>query len=120
MYYILNQNNDPLLCNDSVQWGRWFANGGNRLVAFYQNGDVRVSTIFLGIDHSCRRGPPILFETMIFGGELNGLTRRCATWVEAEDQHFAVVRAVRNCEPVLPASEYEEAIEAREIMERLS
>jgi hypothetical protein len=51
-------------------------------------GNVHVSTVFLGIDHNYRRiGPPILFETMIFGGEHSGYCERYTTWDEAEEGH---------------------------------
>lgn len=29
-----------------------------------------VSTVFLGLDHSYGKGPPILWETMVFGGSM--------------------------------------------------
>jgi len=32
------------------------------------DGEVEVSTVFLGLDHAVWDGPPMLFETMIFGG----------------------------------------------------
>jgi hypothetical protein len=52
-----------------------------------------VSTVFLGFDHSWGlNATPELFETMVFDakGESRYM-RRCATWVEAERQHWAVV-----------------------------
>ena len=39
------------------------------------------STVFLGLDHQLTEdGPPLLFETMVFGGPLSGETDRCSTW----------------------------------------
>lgn len=50
--------------------------------------DVNVSTVFLRLDHNFfGEGPPILFETMIFGGPLDGYQLRYATWEEAEEGH---------------------------------
>src|SRR5258706_13563526 len=46
---------------------RWFQTS-DRHVAKTDFGDVRVSTVFLGFDRSFGQGPPLLFETMIFGG----------------------------------------------------
>lgn len=41
---------------------------------------VRVSTVFLGLDHNFRAaGPPILWETLVFGGVLDGEMRRYAS-----------------------------------------
>ena len=51
-------------------------------------GICRVSTIFLGLDHSYFGGPPLLFETMAFWrGEHGAAQMRCSTWPEAEAQH---------------------------------
>ena len=55
-----------------------------------ENGSITidVSTVFLALDHSFgRAGPPLLFETMVFGGKLDGEQERCATWDEAEKMH---------------------------------
>ena len=38
-----------------------------RRVAQDYVGDVHVSTVLLAIDHSWEEGPPIIFETMVFG-----------------------------------------------------
>jgi hypothetical protein len=59
-------------------------------------GEAWVSTVFLGIDRNIyRKGPPILFETMIFGGRLNKFQNRCSTWAEAEAMHNLVVAMLR-------------------------
>ena len=59
-------------------------------------GEVEILTVFLGLDHNyLRRGPPILFETMIFGGRLDHSRNRCATWDEAEAMHAEAIRLVR-------------------------
>ena len=46
-----------------------------------------VSTVFLGMDHSFDGGTPVLFETMIFGGEYDQFQERYCTWDEAEEGH---------------------------------
>ncbi len=54
-----------------------------------------VSTVFLGVNHSLSlRGPPMLFETLVFGGEHDGLMQRYATWDEAALGHKEVVATV--------------------------
>lgn len=40
-------------------------------------------------------GPPILFETMVFGGPLNEEQVRYVTWDEAERGHAEMVARVR-------------------------
>lgn len=46
-----------------------------------------VSTVFLGLDHSFGGEPPMLFETMIFGGDHDQYQDRYSTWDEAEEGH---------------------------------
>lgn len=48
---------------------------------------VRVSTVFLGIDHSFGGNVPILFETMIFGGSQDGYQERCGNYDDAIVMH---------------------------------
>ena len=54
--------------------------------------EVRVSTVFLVLDHALGHGKPILWETMIFGGEDDGLTDRYTSLENAEIGHIQMVR----------------------------
>jgi len=80
--------------------------------------DVRVSTVFLGIDHSFSalvsgNDPvaPVLFETMIFGGEHDQYQERCCTWAEAEAMHARAVARLtttpitQGLSPLLPTNQ---------------
>jgi hypothetical protein len=60
-------------------------------------GKIKVSTVFLGIDHSFGDGPPLLFETMIFGGkyEEDEYQERYSTWAQAEAGHEVACTLVR-------------------------
>lgn len=52
------------------------------------NKDVFVFTVFLGLDHQFfYKGPQHLFETVVFGGKLDGEIERYSTWEEAEKGH---------------------------------
>jgi len=59
--------------------------------------EIKVSTVFLGIDHSFGDGPPLLFETMIFGGkyEEEEYQKRYSTWAQAEAGHEVACALVR-------------------------
>ena len=83
-YYIL-EGKTPKKA-DLMTWARWFENT-ERHVALTKHGDICVSTVFLGLDHSLDYGPPMLFETMIFGGEHDEYQKRCSTWEQAEEIH---------------------------------
>jgi hypothetical protein len=57
----------------------------------------RVSTVWLGVDYGFGLGqtPPVIFETMIFGGLLDGFLTRYCTPAEAARGHREIVREVR-------------------------
>ena len=77
-----------------VEWGNWMRTN-ERHVADQDVDGVRVSTVFLGIDHRfATNGPPILFETMVFGGHLDGEMKRYETWEQAEAGHRKIVERV--------------------------
>lgn len=80
---------------DLMTWARWFEKHENRRVAKWEEGGIEVSTVFIGIDHSFGDGPPLLFETMVFGGPLADEQERYSTWAEAESGHAAMVERVR-------------------------
>jgi len=60
-----------------------------------------VSTVFLGLDHGWGDGPPILFETMIFGGPHDQRQWRYSTIEEAREGHKAAVRLASRWWPTL-------------------
>lgn len=60
-----------------------------------QTVEVRVSTVFLGQDHSPFLKHQDLFETMVFGGPLDHRQWRYATLEEARLGHDEVVTLVR-------------------------
>ncbi len=94
--YILDGKKKTVECKDLMAWAKWFEENNNkRHVADEYIGDVRVSTVFLGIDHSFGGGTPLLFETMVFGGQLDEAQERCSTWEQAEVMHSDMVARVK-------------------------
>lgn len=91
-YYRMNpdKSTERLSAEDWV-----LAFSGDRRVASEQIGDARVSTVFLGLDHSHGYGPPLLFETMIFGGEHDQHQERCSTYEQALEMHRKAVEKVK-------------------------
>ncbi len=60
---------------------------------------IRISTVFLGMDHSfsvAKNHRPVLFETMIFGGEYDQNQQRYCTWAAAVAGHATVVAQIRS------------------------
>lgn len=82
-----------VVCKDVVEWAKLFERK-NRTIAFNEIDGVRVSTVFLGIDHSYGDGEPLLFETMVFGGDHDGFCDRYSTKKEAVKGHKRVVKIV--------------------------
>lgn len=70
------------------------ARNAERQVGRTQVGDASVSTVHLVIDHSFGQGPPLIYETMIFGGEHDEFQTRYSTRSEAEAGHAAIVKAL--------------------------
>jgi hypothetical protein len=98
--YIL-VGHEPVEEPDLLTWGQWFEEA-DRHVALTEQGDVRVSTVFLGLDHRVGPGPPLLFETMAFVGDEDEGCERYATWDEAEEGHKRWVAKVFKPTHILP------------------
>lgn len=97
-YYILeNKKIKPIA--DLLEWGRWFEKKENRIVDQTREGDVLISTVFLGLDHRFsydESAPPLVFETMIFGGPHDQFQERYCTWDEAVAGHNRAIEKVRS------------------------
>lgn len=93
--YILDEDGNPKEEKDTLTWGRWFETSREkRIVGNDTVGDSRVSTVFLALDNSFGGDVPILYETMIFGGERDGEMERYATKKEAEEGHKRIVESL--------------------------
>lgn len=99
MQYILNEQGEPERCDDLLTWGKWFQDA-NRQIVRSEIGDVTVSTVFLGLDHGfVPDDPPVLFETMVFGGIADQYQERYQTRDEAIAGHERIVEMVKEPTP---------------------
>lgn len=94
---------------DARTLGRLLSDDSYRGVALTEVGETSVSTVWLGINHRFdEKGPPLIFETMVFGFPFSGPTppvfderwhslecHRYATLEEALAGHARVVESVR-------------------------
>lgn len=98
--YILIDG-EPVEEPDLMKWGQWMEdNHLKRHVADDKIGDVRVSTVFLGLNHNFgEEGPPILYETMIFDGAHHGYEERYSTRSEAIEGHAKALVMVKGKKP---------------------
>lgn len=82
----------PKPCHNILEWSAWM-HKADRTVKKTIVGDDKISTVFIGIN-SVLTGEPLIFETMIFGGDRDGEMWRYATWEEAEEGHDKLVTEV--------------------------
>jgi len=102
-YFVLDAAGEPLAV-DFETWVAWRAHNSaydedKRLVARDRDEapgapDVLISTVFLSLDHSFGDGPPVLWETLVFGGPLDGDMERYTTRSAAIAGHQAMCRRV--------------------------
>jgi len=86
-HYILDKDKN-IQTVDMLTWVKWKEDFTNNIVKQEEANGVEVSTVFLGVDYRFDGdGAPILFETMVFGGKLDGEEDRYCTYTEAEDGH---------------------------------
>ena len=97
--YIL-KGHEPVPERDLFTWGRWLE-PADRQVKHTEQGDVRVSTVFLGLDHGFGHGPPLLFESMAFVGHDSISCERYSTWDEAVAGHDRMVLEVFKPMPIV-------------------
>lgn len=95
-YYKLNADHSITELARVEEWAKSF-DIDSRRVALDSAGDIEISTVFLGLDHSFGEGRPLLFETMIFGlpdGE--EYQHRYSTWDEAVRGHAEALAIVKD------------------------
>jgi|SRR5215831_2419481 len=93
--YVLDGDGQPVAEPDVIVWARWLFEhahtDGTRIIGhhhFNQKGKrILVSTVFLGFDYGWGVGPPVLWETMIFGGPHDQRQWRYTSRDEAEAGH---------------------------------
>ena len=93
MYFILD-GHEPVECADVIEWEKWVRKA-DRHVAETRKGNIRISTIFMGLNHNFSiGGTPILFETMVFGGKHDDYQERYDSWDRAEEGHKRAYKMV--------------------------
>lgn len=93
--YIL-VDGKPVMEPGLMKWANWLE-VADRVIAKESIVDgstgnvVKVSTVFLGIDHNFGGGKPVLCETMVFGGPNDGYQARWHTIEDAKLGHQGAV-----------------------------
>ena len=96
MWYTLNENNKPVAstANESSLWME--NNPEKKAVKQERIGKIFISTVFLGLDHAWNSDIPVLWETMIFGGEHNQYQERYTSYEDALEGHQTALNLVNN------------------------
>jgi hypothetical protein len=83
----------PILCHDLMEWATSFEDESSRVVKQEDVAEgVKVSTVFLGLDHQWQpTGPPLLWETMIFGGPHDEYQTHYSSYDDAVAGHAKAV-----------------------------
>lgn len=110
-YYLAEDGKTPIPAKDIEEWCQKFRddmrmvkrhvqeNGVWREAVRYDCGDgAWVSTVFLGIDHAFGDGPPVLWETMIFGGPHNDYQERYTSYEDALAGHERALKLAQELE----------------------
>lgn len=106
-------------------WARWFEKADRRIAEDWLGG-IRISTVFLGIDHNhgaLGREEPILYETMIFWGDAEGVEGELGEYQERacsrEEALANHARAIEVATQIVPAVAFErEALKTRARVQR--
>jgi hypothetical protein len=94
-FYVLNENGQPVAEPDPAIWWLWMAKN-KRGVCYDELGAAQISTVFLGMDFSFGEGPPVLWETLVFGSAFDDVTTRCrGSREQAEAMHARMVERVK-------------------------
>jgi len=99
--YKLDNNGEPVPCNNTQEWSDWFQKSMNQRILgrTYVTPDIFVSTVFLAFDHGggIPGEEPILWETMVFRDKKNN-GEECARYKsrkEAIEGHLKFVDEVK-------------------------
>lgn len=106
IFYTLDDDNRavPATLEEYAVWARSFQTKGDDRLRFSVHvgdtavGEVRVSTVFLAIDHNWGSGPPVLWETMVFGGPLDQEQIRYRSHDAAVVGHKVMVKRVEKAQ----------------------
>lgn len=92
MLYLMNEDGSVQNIYGTRASADW--KPGHR-IEYEEINDAGVSTVFLGVDHGFAGGPPVLWETMIFGGTHDQYQERYTSLAAAKEGHKRAVKLVK-------------------------
>lgn len=82
-----------------MEWAAAMEDVEGRIVGKTAVGDAQVSTVWIGLDHQFGDGEPLIFETMIFGGDHDGEEWRYSSREQAVEGHATAVALLNSEKP---------------------
>lgn len=94
MWYILDENNKPIR-STIVEYGKQIEENPERKAVKQERiDDIFISTMLLGLDHAWNSDIPVLWETMIFGGEHDQYMDRYTSYEDALEGHQQALKLI--------------------------
>jgi hypothetical protein len=91
VYFVLDEQGDPLPVRDIEAWLRWFERADRGVARTLVAPGIAVLTTFNGVDEAAEGRAPLLFETRVFGGVLDSEEIQHPTRVDALAGHAMLV-----------------------------
>lgn len=95
LYYKLDKDGQPIPVDHLMDLVKLFEDNDLRRVGWDVINGNTISTVFLAINHNFGEGPPILWETMIFGGKHDQYQQRYSSLEEAKKGHAEAIALVK-------------------------
>lgn len=99
MWYLLDKNKKPIPATLQEVMIKRENDLDLRQVGYAEIDGVRISTIFLGLDHGWSDEPdhqPVLWETMVFGGYYDDYQERYTSHQDAIEGHQKMLSKIRS------------------------
>ena len=98
-WYILDENNKPVKSASVIEAAEWLDKNPERKAVKQEHiDDIFISTVFLGLDHAFpwdKDKTPVLWETMIFGGEHDQYQDRYTSYEDALEGHQKAINFIK-------------------------
>ena len=95
-WYILDENNKPVKAVSIMESAEQLEKNPERKAVKQEHiDDIFISTVFLGLDHAWDSDIPVLWETMIFGGEHDQYQERYTSYEDALKGHQTALNLVK-------------------------
>ena len=86
-----------------LRWAVWFEELDELcIVAKTRIGTATVLTVFVGLDCGSDSGPPMIFETMVTNGSMDGECTKYSSWEQAERGHQMTIEQLCDCHEDVP------------------